>query len=69
MKRTKRQILLAVVGLSPQVVTETLYALTKCSNVRRFIPSEIHLITTLKGAELIQNKLLDGGKGLTSTQS
>lgn len=63
MKRTKRQILLAVVGLSPQVVTETLYALTKCSNVRRFIPSEIHLITTLKGAELIQNKLLDGGKG------
>ena len=43
-----RRILLAVTGLSPQVVTETLYALSVCSQPR-FIPTEIRLITTLEG--------------------
>lgn len=55
----KRRILLAVVGLSPQVVTETLYALAqKKYRQQTFIPTEIHLITTGVGAELIRRSLL-----------
>ncbi len=48
----KRKILLAVTGLSPQIVTETLYALTQAApRESRFIPTEIHLITTVEGSE------------------
>lgn len=56
-----RRILLAVTGLSPQIVTETLYALTAAA---RFIPTEIHLLTTLEGARLAKAALLhpDGGQ-------
>lgn len=43
-----RRILLCAVGLSPQIVTETLYALVTTQN---FIPNEIHLITTREGAD------------------
>ena len=45
---TPRKILLAVTGISPQIVTETLYALG-CEaeeNPDAFIPTEVHLITT-----------------------
>lgn len=45
-----RRILLAVTGLSPQVVTETLYALAVAQG-RPFVPTEVHLVTTAKGAE------------------
>ncbi|WJW76663.1 CRISPR-associated ring nuclease Csm6 [Thiohalobacter sp. IOR34] len=51
-----RRILLAVTGLSPQVVTETLYALIK--KAPRFVPTEIHLITTAEGAERARLSLL-----------
>jgi CRISPR-associated protein (TIGR02584 family) len=44
-----RRILLAVTGLSPQVVTETLYALAE-EQQAAWIPTEIHLITTEEGA-------------------
>ena len=61
-----RRILLAVTGLSPQVVTETLYALAvRGENVdARFIPTEIHLLTTQKGRQLARASLLhpDGGQ-------
>jgi CRISPR-associated protein (TIGR02584 family) len=53
----KRRILLAVTGLSPQVVTETLFALTQ----RRqppFVPTEVHLITTATGAREARLNLL-----------
>lgn len=56
-----RRILLAVTGLSPQVVTETLYALgTTASSPAdaRFIPTEIHLLTTTVGAQLARTALL-----------
>lgn len=57
-----RRILLAVTGLSPQVVTETLYALA----VQRrpaFVPTEIHLITTREGAERARLSLLSEDPG------
>jgi CRISPR-associated protein (TIGR02584 family) len=61
-----RRILLVVTGLSPQVVTETLYALAvrgKSADAR-FIPTEIHLLTTQKGRQLARASLLhpDGGQ-------
>jgi len=58
----QRRILLAVTGLTPQVVTETLYALA----VRRrpaFIPTEIQLLTTAEGAERARLSLLSADPG------
>jgi len=60
--RYPRRILLAVTGLTPQVVTETLYALA----VQRqppFIPTEIHLLTTGEGAEAARLGLLSEDPG------
>lgn len=65
-----RRILLAVTGLSPQVVTETLYALGVRAaqggqgGENAFIPTEIHLITTTQGAKIARTALLhpDGGQ-------
>ncbi len=52
-----RRILLAVTGLTPQVVTETLYALA-CRSQTPWVPHEIHLITTVTGAENARLNLL-----------
>ncbi|MDP2823518.1 MAG: CRISPR-associated ring nuclease Csm6 [Sulfuritalea sp.] len=57
-----RRILLAVTGLTPQVVTETLYALA-ASPAPTFVPTEIHLITTTEGAERARLSLLDPTTG------
>ena len=54
-----KNILLAVVGLSPQVVTETLFALHQ---QRREVHA-IHLITTRQGKELINANLLSPRDG------
>ncbi|NCS66598.1 MAG: TIGR02584 family CRISPR-associated protein, partial [Betaproteobacteria bacterium] len=59
--RRPRRILLAVTGLSPQVVTETLYALVTAPDP--FIPSEVHLITTSEGAERARLALLSDDPG------
>ncbi len=56
---TPTRILLAVTGLTPQVVTETLYALA-CRREEPWIPTEIHLITTATGAENARLNLLAG---------
>lgn len=57
-----RRILLAVTGLSPQIVTETVYALaTRQSN--SWIPDEVHLISTTKGADNARLKLLSDEPG------
>lgn len=57
-----RRVLLAVTGLSPQVVTETLYALTQ--DVKpAFIPTEVHLLTTQDGAERARLTLLSEKPG------
>jgi CRISPR-associated protein (TIGR02584 family) len=52
-----RRILLAVTGLTPQVVTETLYALA-CHAESPWMPDEVHLITTTTGAENARLNLL-----------
>ena len=58
-----RRILLCVTGLSPQIVTETLYALATPAK-DAFRPTEIHLLTTQEGARLARAALLhaDGGQ-------
>ena len=57
-----RRILLAVTGLSPQIVTETLYALAvKGSPI--FVPTEIRIITTQRGAEEARRTLLSDDPG------
>ena len=61
-----RRILLAATGLSPQILTETLYALGVPSDEESepFIPTEIYLITTEQGAQIARAALLhpDGGQ-------
>lgn len=58
----KKNILLAVTGLSPQILTETLYALTVVQTPA-WIPDEIHLITSKEGAERARLSLLDPIEG------
>ena len=57
-----RRILLAVTGLTPQIVTETLYALA-VAQTTPWIPTEIRLITTAEGAERARLSLLDAKEG------
>ncbi|MEF8712430.1 MAG: CRISPR-associated ring nuclease Csm6 [Accumulibacter sp.] len=58
-----RRILIAVTGLSPQIVTETLYALAVSPTASVFIPTEIHLISTRSGAEKARLALLSEEPG------
>jgi CRISPR-associated protein (TIGR02584 family) len=53
----------AVTGLSPQIVTETLYALAVAPAQAAFVPTEIHLITTRSGAEKARLALLSDDPG------
>lgn len=55
-----RRILLVVTGLSPQVVTETLYALA-VTRETPFVPTEVHVISTQEGAKRAKLTLLDAG--------
>jgi len=57
-----KKILLAVCGLSPQIVTESLYALAFCRDVP-LIPDEVHLVTTCEGAERARLLLLSEEPG------
>lgn len=56
------RILLCVTGLSPQVVTETCFALVK-QTPAPWIPTEIHVITTKAGADNARLNLLSEAKG------
>jgi CRISPR-associated protein (TIGR02584 family) len=58
----QRRILLSVCGLSPQVVTETLFALSQ-QQTPPFIPTEVHLITTTEGAQRAELALLSKDLG------
>lgn len=53
-----RRILLVVTGLTPQVVTETVYAMAVQAEIK-LIPTEIHVISTQEGAERAALSLLD----------
>lgn len=57
-----RRILLCVTGLSPQIVTETLFALC-VSQTPRWVPDEIRLITTQRGADNARLTLLSDNPG------
>lgn len=52
-----RRILLAVSGMSPQIITETLYGLLHRKDAA-WLPDEIHLITTSAGREQVRLQLL-----------
>ncbi len=57
-----RRILLTACGLTPQVVTETVFALA----VERrppFVPTEIHVLTTAEGAQRVRLSLLSEEPG------
>jgi CRISPR-associated protein Csx14 len=54
-----KNILLAVTGLSPQVITETLFALHQSKKT----VDAVHIITTRDGKEMIYATLLSGKKG------
>ena len=56
-----RRILLAVTGMTPQVVTETLYALMQLGP--QTLPHELHLLTTAVGAERARLALLSEQPG------
>lgn len=54
-----RRILLAVAAKSPQIITETIYALA-CQTTA-WLPTELHIITTGRGARNIQQALGEHG--------
>ncbi len=51
-----RRILMCVSGMSPAVITETLYALV--TQQTPFMPDEIHVVTTLDGKQKVLDALL-----------
>lgn len=57
-----RRVLLTVTGFSPQIVTETLYALCVCQDPP-FVPTEIRLVTTSAGAKDAELSLLSDDPG------
>ena len=56
-----RRVLLAVSGLSPQIVTETIYALTQTQGSPWF-PTEIHILTTTAGEQRARLSLFSKDK-------
>lgn len=57
-----KKILVAVTGLSPQIVTETLYALAVGTD-SPWVPDEVHIITTGQGASQARLNLLSERPG------
>jgi CRISPR-associated protein (TIGR02584 family) len=57
-----RRVLLAVSGLTPQIVTETIYALAADEHTP-FVPTEVHLITSAEGAHRAELSLLSDDLG------
>jgi len=58
----QRRILVATLGLAPQVLTETLWCLAM-RQVPAFVPTEIHVVTTLEGAHRARLTLLAAEAG------
>ncbi len=55
----KQNILLCVAGLTPQIITETLFVLAIKKNIRI---DEIQVITSTIGRKIIKDRLFDSGK-------
>ena len=60
---TKRNILIISVGATPQVVTETVYALLTPETGPPFVPDVIHLVTTTDGQAKFDERGLLGENG------
>ncbi len=60
-RRHGPNVLVLSLGMTPQVVTETLWVLLR--REPPFLPEEIHLLTTGLGAEIIARELLGGDGG------
>ncbi len=58
----RRRVLFLVTGLTPQVVTETLYTLC-VEQTPPFVPTEIHLLTTATGADRARLMLFEADGG------
>ena len=52
-----RRILMVVIGMTPQIVTETLYKLA-IDQAPPFVPTEVHVVTTQEGAASARHALL-----------
>ncbi|HLM61006.1 MAG TPA: CRISPR-associated ring nuclease Csm6, partial [Pyrinomonadaceae bacterium] len=59
--KEKKNILLCVAGMTPQIITETLFALTQ--DGKRITVDEIRVITTLEGRNKVLKSLLDEKEG------
>ncbi len=57
-----RRILLTACGLTPQIITETIYALAVVRSPA-FVPTEVHVLTTAEGAEQVRLCLLTEDPG------
>jgi len=61
MKESKfKEVLIFVAGTTPQIITETIYALIHQNPP--VYPDEIYIITTTHGKELIKENLMDAGR-------
>ncbi len=60
-ERFTRRVMLVVTGLSPQVITETVFALARANAAA--VPTEIHVINTAEGAERARLSLLTRDPG------
>lgn len=54
MEKVTKEILVISTGLAPQVITEMLWWFTARSEAPRIVPDAIHVVTTRKGAEVIE---------------
>ena len=58
----QKDILFLVTGMTPQIITETLYALAADpENNDKWVPTEIHVLTTAKGKIQIRSRLFNDG--------
>lgn len=60
-KKSYREILVFVIGTTPQIVTETLYCLTQEVKTPVY-PDEIHIITTTQGKQKVDEELIGKGR-------
>jgi len=58
-KKEYKEVLIFVAGATPQIITETIYALIHQN--QPVYPDEIHIITTKHGKNLIKENLIDRG--------
>ena len=58
-----KRILLVVTGMSPQIVTETLWALAVAQRDTPFVPTEIHVLSTQEGVDRARLLLLSEEPG------